>query len=60
MDNAVQGAYFNFRYPLNEKLLHSHLSKALLLPLFNESVDREVRQISRNQLQKEEEDKENE
>lgn len=49
MDHAVQGAYFNFRYPLNEKLLHSHLAKALLLPLFPDSVDREVRQISKNQ-----------
>jgi len=29
LDNAVQGAYFNFRYPLNEKLLDSYLSKAL-------------------------------
>lgn len=34
LDNQVQGAYFNFRYPFNEQLIHSHLSKALLLTLF--------------------------
>ena len=39
MDNAVQGAYFNFRYPLNEKLMHSHLKKALHMSLFEESLD---------------------
>lgn len=43
LDNAVQGAYFNFRYPLNDKLIGSHLIKALQLPLYEDSLDLEVR-----------------
>lgn len=60
LDNAVQGAYFNFRYPLNEALIGAQLVKALQLPLYKESIDREARPASVSQQHKDEEDKENE
>lgn len=60
LDNAVQGAYFNFRYPLSEEVVSSHLTRALQLPLFKETIDREVRQIAQSRIEQDEEDKENE
>ena len=29
LENASQGAYFNFRYPLNQEMVHSTLVKTL-------------------------------
>lgn len=44
LDNAVNGVYFNFRYPFNEQLVNKCLTKALNMPLSEGQLDREVRE----------------
>lgn len=59
LDNAVTGAYFNFRYPFNEEMVGKCLTKAINLPLSDNLLNREVRIKTPKQQEKEDQDKEN-
>ena len=59
LENAVEGFYFNYRYPFKEDFVGRTLTQGLNTPLTSSSVEKSVRLKTDQQIEEEEMEKEN-